>query len=77
MRLSPSACLTDATRYSPWVEAAHGRCRYTRLALLHPPSSRVKVYCPWTLQIEISEATDPYSVSLAADGDRTQVCEHG
>ena len=33
---------------------------------------RVAVYCPWTLRIESSEATDPYSVSLAADGERSQ-----
>jgi hypothetical protein len=33
----------------------------------------VTVYCPWTLRVEVSEVTDPYSVSLAADGERTQV----
>jgi hypothetical protein len=34
---------------------------------------RVAVYCPWTQRVEVSEATDPYSRSLAADGERTQV----
>jgi pullulanase-type alpha-1,6-glucosidase len=33
---------------------------------------RITVYCPWTQRIEVSEATDPYSVALAADGARTQ-----
>ncbi|GAX86296.1 hypothetical protein CEUSTIGMA_g13708.t1, partial [Chlamydomonas eustigma] len=33
---------------------------------------RVTVYCPWTLRVEVSEVTDPYSMSLAADGERTQ-----
>ncbi len=34
---------------------------------------RVTVYCPWTQKVEVSETSDPYSVSLAADGDRSQV----
>ena len=33
---------------------------------------RVTVYCPWTQRLETSEATDPYSVALAADGARSQ-----
>ena len=33
---------------------------------------RIKVYCPWTQKIEVSEATDPYSFSLTADGGRSQ-----
>jgi pullulanase len=36
---------------------------------------RVRVYCPWTRRIEVVEATDPYSRSLAADGVRSQVAQ--
>jgi len=36
---------------------------------------RVTVYCPWTRRVETVEVTDPYSVSLAADGERTQVAD--
>lgn len=39
----------------------------------HLATCRVTVYCPTTQKVEVTEATDPYSVSLAADGDRTQV----
>ena len=34
---------------------------------------RVSVYNPWSQRMEVLEATDPYSRSLAADGARTQV----
>ena len=34
---------------------------------------RLEVYSPWSQRMEILEATDPYSRSLAADGARTQV----
>jgi len=34
---------------------------------------RVRVYCCWTQGIETSVATDPYSLALAADGERTQI----
>jgi len=33
---------------------------------------RVTVYSPWTQQVEVTETTDPYSRSLAADGLRSQ-----
>lgn len=36
---------------------------------------RVTVYCPWSGRIETSEATDPYSVALAADGERSQFAD--
>ncbi len=35
----------------------------------------VTVYCPWTRRIQAVEVTDPYSVSLAADGERTQIAD--
>ncbi|KAL6752790.1 glycoside hydrolase superfamily [Haematococcus lacustris] len=45
-----------------------------------PPSAlftfykfRVRVYCPQSVRMEVSEATDPYSRSLAADGERSQI----
>ena len=34
---------------------------------------RLEVYSPWSQRMEVLEATDPYSRSLAADGARTQV----
>lgn len=37
---------------------------------------RAKVYSPWSRKVEVLEATDPYSRSLAADGARTQVRGH-
>ncbi|KAK9903518.1 hypothetical protein WJX75_007894 [Coccomyxa subellipsoidea] len=36
---------------------------------------RVKVYSPWSRKVEVLEATDPYSRSLAADGARTQIID--
>mmetsp|Transcript_1676 Transcript_1676/g.4831 ORF Transcript_1676/g.4831 Transcript_1676/m.4831 type:complete len:1182 (+) Transcript_1676:338-3883(+) len=36
---------------------------------------RVTAYCPDTQQVEALEATDPYSRSLAADGQRTQIVD--
>ncbi|EIE23312.1 alpha-1,6-glucosidase, partial [Coccomyxa subellipsoidea C-169] len=36
---------------------------------------RLKVYSPWSREIELLEATDPYSRSLAADGARTQIMD--
>ena len=36
---------------------------------------RVRVYCPWTRRVETVESTDPYSRSLAANGERTHVCD--
>ncbi len=56
---------------------------FTPLSILAdaaPPSPfprryRVIVYCPWTQRIETSEASDPYSVALAADGERTQLVD--
>jgi len=34
---------------------------------------RLKVWCPWTLRHEISEATDPYARGLSANGERVWV----
>ncbi|KAK3261832.1 hypothetical protein CYMTET_29279, partial [Cymbomonas tetramitiformis] len=34
---------------------------------------QVEVYCPWTLRVERSISTDPYSRSLSANGGRTQI----
>ncbi len=36
---------------------------------------RVTVYCPWTRRVEMVEVTDPYSLALAADGERTQIAD--
>ena len=36
---------------------------------------RVTVFCPLTQRVETSEATDPYSVALAADGCRSQFAD--
>eukprot|EP00898_Chlorokybus_atmophyticus_P001882 jgi/Chlat1/2695/Chrsp180S02860 len=33
----------------------------------------VKVFCPWTNKVETSYATDPYSRSLSANGERTHI----
>ena len=33
---------------------------------------RVRVFSHWSRQVEDFEVTDPYSLSLAADGARTQ-----
>ena len=33
---------------------------------------RLRVYNPWSRQVETLESTDPYARSLAADGARTQ-----
>lgn len=38
---------------------------------------RLRVYCPSTRKVETVESTDPYSRSLAANGERTHVCDIG
>jgi 1,4-alpha-glucan branching enzyme len=32
---------------------------------------RITVFCPWTNQIEVVEATDPYSRCTTANGERS------
>lgn len=36
---------------------------------------RVLVYCPWTQRLEESDATDPYSLSTAANGERSHIVD--
>ena len=68
-------CLMELTFTTFFNPGAHVRpsLLLTSVPRHLPTSARVTVYCPWTLGLESSEATDPYSVSLAADGERTQV----
>ena len=35
----------------------------------------IQVFCPWTLGIERSISTDPYSVSLSPNGLRSHICD--
>ena len=59
--------------YNYHVEVVRSAPPLPKKPLIPPPSSMVQVFCPWSLRIESTVTTDPYSRSLSCNGLRSHI----